>query len=137
MARLGVFAVEGAMVGAAALAAPAAPAPETYVVEMTVEADGRPLGVPARLIAHADSAARFALRRDAYAVEAIARAESRDRVYLHLVGTGWSPERLRIESITREIAADGAAHAIAFSSVDPATRRESDYRVEVKVRPEA
>ncbi|MFN3389155.1 MAG: hypothetical protein ACK40O_09485 [Allosphingosinicella sp.] len=102
---------------------------------MTIEADGRAVGEPARLVAEADNAARFAMRRDAYAIEAIARPESPERVYLHLAGTGWTPERLKIESITRDVAADGAPHVIGFTSIDPVTRSATAYRVAVKVLP--
>ena len=136
MARLGLAAAV-VLTGGAALAAAAAPAPASYVVEMTIEADGRAAGAPARLTAREDSAARFAMRRDAYAVEAIARPESKDQIYLHLAGTGWTPEGLHIESITKEIAADGSVHAVAFRAVDPATRRQTSYRAEIRVLPAA
>lgn len=135
MRRMRLFAAAGAALGAAALAAAAAPGPGDYVVEMTIRKDGQMLGEPARLTVEAGNMARFAVRRDAYAVEVIARPASAQEVSLHLAGTGWSPERLRVESITRDIAADGAPHAVAFSSVDPTTRSESGYGVEVKVLP--
>jgi hypothetical protein len=115
------------------LLAAGAPAPARYQIQLVMHEDGRAPVRPS-LVVEAGEPATFMVGNERYNWRVVATPHA-GRVVVASDIAAWSPQGLRPNGSSLELAADGAPATISFRRVDPSTGIAGDVRIEISATP--